>query len=175
LCHHTAARSACQLRFSEIHVSELNLHPLECTAILRYREEQLLESRHLRAVTLAFGVAAPCEALSWGVFGFLPLHGTLPIRSAGASLMRGLPIDLNARIRRIAPAKSRKRSLGVGRPRPSEHTSEFINRAIDSILSTVYIPDTLLTEGRHHEASWWWSGPEGGAEIHLKLRQPVPG
>ena len=38
-----------------------------------------------------------------------------------------------------------------------------------------YHPRTLLTEGRHLEASWWRSRPEAGPENRSSIRQPAPG
>jgi hypothetical protein len=37
----------------------------------------------------------------------------------------------------------------------------------------IYHDRTLLAEGRHLEASWWWSRPEADVEMRVQIRRPV--
>jgi hypothetical protein len=49
----------------------------------------------------------------------------------------------------------------------------FLKKSNPRLQNLPYLVRTLLTEGRHHEASWWWSRPETGPENRSSIRRPT--
>ena len=87
-------------------------------------------------------------------------QGRHPGAACALDRLCGLGVHSAADHRRGAP---RAKRAGITSPKKS------YPRSLNPHLSY----RTLLTEGRHHEASWWRSRPEAGVEMRAQIRRPA--